>query len=269
MPCLQSTRWCFTLNNFTPDEYANIKKLECKYSVIGKEVGDHGGTPHLQGFIIFKKKLSLSGVKKLLPRAHLEVAKGTSVQAADYCKKDGDYDEMGEVPSQGKRTDLEAATDLIREGASMLQVAESCPTTFVKFGRGLRDLKLTLDKPYTPSGLRGEWYWGAPGTGKSRKAREENPDAFLKSQNKWFDGYNGESVIILDDMDTNVLGHYLKIWADRYPCTGETKGGTINLSHDKFIITSNYSIEGLWPDDEEMQTAISRRFHVTHFNPPL
>ena len=122
-----------------------------------------------------------------------------------------------------------------------------------------------LDKPYTPSGLRGVWYWGPPGTGKSRTARADHPKAFLKSQNKWFDGYAGEKTIILDDMDSNALGHYLKIWTDRYPCTGETKGGTVNLQHDKFIITSNFSIEQLWEDQPEIRDALLRRFDIRYF----
>lgn len=71
----------------------------------------------------------------------------------------------------------------------------------------------------------------------------ENPGAFRKQQNKWFDGYAGQDVIILDDLDLlggQTLGHYLKIWADRYPCYGEVKGSTVGLAHKKFIVTSNY-----------------------------
>lgn len=71
--------------------------------------------------------------------------------------------------------------------------------------------------------------YGAPGTGKSRAAYEKYPDAYRKSQNKWFDGYESHKVIIIDDLDTDMLGHHLKIWADRYPCIGEVKGGTVNL----------------------------------------
>lgn len=56
-------------------------------------------------------------------------------------------------------------------------------------------------EPYHHEGTRGEWYWGQPGAGKSRKAYEENPGAYRKAQNKWFDGYRGEKVIILDDLD--------------------------------------------------------------------
>lgn len=49
-------------------------------------------------------------------------------------------------------------------------------------------------------------------------------------------------------MDTSVLGHYLKIWADHYSCSGEVKGGTIPLFHKKLIITSNYSIGELFKE---------------------
>jgi len=258
-----STRWCFTLNNWVPDNEDTLKTVPFKYLVYGKEKGE-SGTPHLQGFIIFDKPKRLSACVKIV-QAHWSIAKGTSEQASDYCKKDGDFFESGTPPTPGKRTDLQGVSDMIKEGKSIQEIASEHPETFIKFGRGIRDLKLTLDTKYTPEGLRGVWYWGPPGTGKSRKAREENPDAYLKSQSKWFDGYNGEDVIILDDMDTNVLGHHLKIWADRYPCTGETKGGTINLQHEKFIVTSNYSIQALWPDDAEMQSAILRRFEVVKF----
>lgn len=76
---------------------------------------------------------------------------------------------------------------------------------------------------------------------------------------KWFDGYKGEKVIIIEDLDkytchANQLGHYLKIWGDKYRCSGEIKGGTVPLLHRVLIVTSNYQIKDLFAPDEERMT---------------
>ena len=81
---IQSKRWCFTLNNYTEEEYNELKEVDCKYIVIGKGVGE-SGTPHLQGFVIFSNTKRLAAVKRINGRAHWEKARGTSEQAADYC----------------------------------------------------------------------------------------------------------------------------------------------------------------------------------------
>lgn len=80
----------------------------------------------------------------------------------------------------------------------------------------------------------------------------------------------------MDDLDFaggQMLGHYLKIWADKWACTGEVKGGTIPLNHHRFIVTSNYTIEEVYgPEDtdstkvrlakNELVKAIERRFKI-------
>lgn len=110
---MQSTRWCFTLNNYTEDEYTTLSSNTNAYVylVIGKEVGE-AGTPHLQGFIIFSSRKRLNSVKQIVgARAHCEAARGSSQQARVYCQKDGNFAEFGEFPitreGQGRRSDLE------------------------------------------------------------------------------------------------------------------------------------------------------------------
>ena len=92
-----SRSWCYTVNNFTEEDRDGLRALTCAYNVFGYERGDEG-TPHLQGYIHFKDCKTLSAVKKVMPRAHLEPRKGTVDQAVEYCKKEGDFEEFGIKP---------------------------------------------------------------------------------------------------------------------------------------------------------------------------
>ena len=114
--------------------------------------------------------------------------------------------------------------------------------------------------------LNNEWYYGEAGTGKTRKAWEENPDLYIKSINKWWDGYNGQKVVLLDDWDPKheVLVSYLKQWSDRYPFRAETKGSSMMARPEKVIVTSNYSIDECFQNPQDIE-AIKRRFKVTKF----
>lgn len=85
--------WCFTLNNYTEDELASIVtflNLAPNNYVIGREVGEEG-TPHLQGYVSFEKKLRMNECKNINHRIHWEVAKGNEKQNINYCTKDNKY----------------------------------------------------------------------------------------------------------------------------------------------------------------------------------
>ena len=71
---------------------------------------------------------------------------------------------------------------------------------------------------------------------------------------------------MIDDFDKkgDCLSHYLKIWADRYGCTGEVKGAQVSLCHERFFITSNYHPKDIFGEDEILLEAILRRFKIIH-----
>lgn len=73
---------------------------------------------------------------------------------------------------------------------------------YTQLRRSLDLYQIDKHQPVAALGVRGLWYYGAPGTGKSHSAINDlAKPQYRKSQNKWFDGYKGEPVIILDDLD--------------------------------------------------------------------
>lgn len=94
------------------------------------------------------------------------------------------------------------------------------------------------------------WYYGATGTGKTSTAFAENPGAYLKEPNKWWDDYAYQPCAIIDEWEPqhSELSSYLKRWADHYPFKAEYKGGSFDIRPSKIIVTSNFTIEECFPD---------------------
>ena len=266
----RSRGWCYTLNNYTQEEFDELTRVECRYHVLGKEVGDKG-TPHIQGYIYFKNYVTFFKVKKLLgSRCHIERQKGTTTQASEYCMKEGNFQEIGILPRKNLTKKERAVRNKLLMSAPLNQLVSDGELSLSHVGQ-IRSARLILAQEaedYEHSSTRGTWYYGPPGVGKSRRARLENPGAYIKPQSKWWDGYTGQKAVILDDLDGTYLGHYLKIWSDRYACTGEVKGGTVKLQHEKIVVTSNYSPDTLFEANPELVKAIRRRFHVVHMYTP-
>lgn len=272
-PIGRSRSWCWTLNNWTEDDLQKIKDIGATYTIYGKEVGN-SGTPHLQGFSYFPHTRSLTTLKKQAPvftRAHLEIRLGTLRQAIDYCKKDGDYTEIGECPNMREPAGNEWSECIrLAESGEMNMLKEEYPRHYLQHFKTLMSIRAFNNKPIDGP-LEHEWWYGTTGTGKSKKAWEDYPDHYSKAVNKWWDGYYGQDVVVIEEWEpkNEMTAAKLKIWADRYPFPAEIKGGTLQrVRPTKIIVTSNYTIDECFPNPQD-SLPLKRRFKVVHFPPSL
>lgn len=106
------------------------------------------------------------------------------------------------------------------------------------------------------------WIYGEPGIGKSYWVRSNYPSTYVKPNNKWWDGYVDQAVVLIDDFDNQHLMHYMKIWADSYTFTAEVKNGSMMPSYTMLFVTSNYMPDDgkLIGQDSVLGKAVSRRF---------
>lgn len=264
---------CFTINNPTTEELSLLddQLRLLKYAVYQLERGENG-TLHVQGYGVARKPKRLGGWKAVVgTRAHIESARGNAEQNRLYCTKEpresGPF-EFGTFPTPGLRTDIAGAVATVQEGASIAQIIEKHPEEFVKYHKGLLAVRLH-SQPRRNWKTEVFWFYGPTGTGKSREANERYPDAYYKMpSNKWWDGYDGEDTVIVDDYrrDMCTFSELLRLF-DRYPVCVETKGGSQQFLARTIVITTPKSPRDTWEGraEEDIQQLLRRIEYVRHF----
>lgn len=204
--------------------------------------------------------------------AHYEISRSWDA-AKEYVKKPesavpGTYEEFGSDSSQGQRTDLHELTRRVRNGQTMLQIAEADPVTFLKYHRGIHALRQVTQQ--ARSGPRCVMLLHGPtGVGKTRFAYDRFPDLYpvFDIVNPWFDGYDSQRCALLDECGPGMMSfNFLKRITDRYPIQVPIKGGAVPWNPDVVILTSNAPLftwyQNLPAPDRE---ALSRRIREFKF----
>jgi len=240
----RSLNWCFTFNN-PPSNDEPRKWPDVRYCVWQREEGELE-TPHLQGYVVFTTRKRLSTLKSIAPTNHWEMRTGDHIQAKTYCckedtRKEGPWtigSEDGIPLGKGARSDLLAVKRAIDEGYSDFRLVdeyfEEC-ARHMRFFREYRRIK-SARRRQMPEVIV---LWGPTGTGKSHTANELAPDAYWKSRSNWWDGYEGQSDVVIDEFYGWLPYDILLRITDKYPLILETKGGHVNWGVKRIIITSN------------------------------
>lgn len=278
--------WCFTLNNPEQDELFHLDGLtargEARFLIYQIERGD-SGTEHAQGYVEFLCVHRLGAVKNLIGRrCHVEVRRGSRAQAIDYCRKEdtrvkGPF-EFGSAPQPGKRSDLDDAYGLIMEGEGFYDIAQALPSTCIRYARGIRELLAERDREERTKSLRLNlkcWIlWGEPGSGKTRAVYDHFGLGSVytlttsASGGTWFDGYRGESVLLIDDFKGFIPFHFFLKMLDIYPLRLDVKGSFTYANWTTVVITSNHPIDEWYSYTEKnlCLPALRRRFYrVIHY----
>ncbi|QXP08565.1 MAG: replication associated protein [Arizlama virus] len=251
----KSRNWCFTLNNYTDDEFKSLIEWSVPtWIVIGKEVGSNG-TPHLQGYVRFSNAVRLKSLKAFNNRVHWGVARMGPEFNFNYCTKGGiaNKERWDNIKSLAKENRLDEIDSEI----------------YLKHYNTLKTIaKDHMERPDDlTEGKVGLWYWGKAGTGKTMSALREFPDSYRKcANNKWWDGYQGEDSVLIDDLDKSheYMGFHLKIWADRYAFIAESKGSARYVRPKHVIVTSNWHPKDIWCVEQTLEP-IMRRFKIVRF----
>lgn len=252
----RSRGWCFTVNN--PPAGLSYDSIECAYIVVGDEHGELG-THHHQGYVYFANAKAFNPVKKLLPEgAHIEAAKGSPRQAAEYCKKEKVFYEAGECPAPGRRTDVETVRQMVDEGQGMRSIVD-CVNSFQAI-RAAEVLLKYKEKPrdWEPKVL---WFYGPTGSGKTREAFSLCKEPWVSGRSlKWWEGYDAHENVIIDDFrgDFCTFHELLRI-LDRYEYRVETKGGSRQLRARLIVITCPCHPSKVYPNCGERIDQLLRR----------
>jgi hypothetical protein len=274
----------FQMTLWSDEALNTIRETNPTYMCWAPENAPTTGKFHWQTYVYYKTQKVLDNLrKKVKSIGSVELARGTAEENRTYIfgpyNKKGkekpanpDAKEVGTLPVQGKRSDLQDFREAIVSGKRGRDLSMDFLEVKAKYPKLEALLSSEEDEQVARQmyrdGLEPEVtvLIGAPGVGKTRYAFDKHGDENIYvmpcgdgcAKSVWWDNYRGQDVIILDDFEGQIQYRYLLRLLDRYPFQMQIKGGYCWRRCTKIYITSNVDID-LWYPAEGDCAALRRR----------
>jgi len=265
--------YCFTINFAERDPpgeqllFTHVPRLldpeqwpMCKYCIYSLELGEDG-THHFQGY------LELNGVHrftalKLMPgleRAHFEPRRGSQADNIKYCSKDDETHlegpwVWGEPARQGQRSDLLEIQIKLDNKAKLTDIYRDHFGSAARHGKFFKEYKRQGTAPRNFK-TKCFLFVGPGGAGKSTLMKliaARLGTVYKVPQKKgsglYFDDYDGQDVLILDEMNGNKMPpEDFNSLVDEHEHVLTVHGGAGHQMVSKYIfIGSNYAPQFWW-----------------------
>ena len=270
----QARDWVFVVNNpkLTELEMSDYLKtlVNVRYFIFAREKGDGTdgnpeGTEHHQGYIEFTAPKRFSTMKHSFSvetvgvNAHIKPRLSKRINNVNYVKKIGKHAdkahtriseifEFGEFVGDGERTDIMDMVKMKVDGISDCEVFESFTNSYARYNRFVSEMAFTYKAEKFATLFRANlevyYLYGLTRTGKTRYALDKYGYANVyKNQGyidgKWFDGYSGQDVLLLDEYRSSFDFGMLLQYLDKQPVTIQCRYKNKQACYTKVYITSN------------------------------
>lgn len=233
-----------------------LSETPISYIVYQREVCPTTGRHHYQGYVEFNRKVTRNQWQELAraPRSHCAPRLKSQESNVSYCSKTetsiGEPFIWGELSKQGKRNDLKKMKSSvlmnINSSTNIRDFAVANPGLYIRNHAGIDKL---VGHHKKSRDFKTEVYihWGVAGSGKTFKvyddARKQNLTVYKKPNGQWWDGYEGQDIVLIDDYDnecTLPFREFLQL-NDCYPHSVPVKGSFRQFTSRKIVYTTNQS----------------------------
>lgn len=244
-----------------------------------EEVGEKG-TPHLQGNVYFKNRVTLGTIKTLFTAVHSDLnaihigdsrgcpCRGDLSANLSYITKTGvKLYEWGTRPSlfaDGGEADRWKSVRLLAKSGQFASIEENYFDIWLRYDRKLRAMYIP---DHLPSPCEVIWLQGPTRVGKDYWIDKKYPRLYTQMGMKWFDDYDGEEVVYIAEMDVDkarAMGiQLLKMLCDWTRVRVEVKGGSILIRPKTVLFSSNYTFKEVFSvfrkeDTDAMKARVTR-----------